>query len=274
MSTVTIGCPIRNRAWILKEYLEGITKQNYDRKLINLLFLVNDSKDSSLRILEKFKKENDSQYAGIDIQVKNLGAVEDERTPGTRDSIYHSLTEIRNSLLDMIPDTDYFFSVDSDILIPENALNILVNSKKDIVAGVIRNDYLVNPSAVYPWVRTNLMIKSEKDGRIVHYFGYPLNSLFEVEVTGAIYLLSKEVYKSVRYGYDVQGEDIYFCREAKKRGFKIWANSALHAEHVMIRYQDICNSCTKSCKEVLVKDNKVSKVKKYCPNRIERAENI
>lgn len=239
---------------------------DYPKDRLKFTFLVNDSRDKSINILKKFKADNEQDYIAIDIHEINIGSVVDARNGATRDKIYRSLAEVRNQLISRVSDTDYFFSVDSDILVGKGSLRLLVESQKDIVAGVVRNDYLVNSQAKYPWVRTNLLIKN-KDGKLTHYLGYPLNSLFQVDVTGAIYLMTRDVYENIRYGYHEQGEDIYFCYEAASRGYEIWANTNVTPEHVMAVYQDICVDCDKKCKEYRVKDNKIKPVLKWCPKK-------
>jgi GT2 family glycosyltransferase len=263
---ITIGAPVRNRAWILRHYLDHLVSLDYPKDKIRFLFILNDSTDRSDEVLRDFKQEYKELYAGIEISVYNQHAPEDERT-WRREKIYHTLANVRNKLLEQI-ETPYFFSVDTDILVPPNALKVLVESNKDIVAGVIRNDYIIQPDAEYPNQLTNLLIM--KNGTIRHYMKYPLNDLFQVDVTGAIYLLKKEVCEQVRYGFDPQGEDVYFCLQAKEKGFEIWANSNVYAQHVMIVYQKECSDCGRPCKAIYIQDNKIYPKLKKCPHKISK----
>ena len=65
---ITIGSLIRNREWILPLFLEHILKIDYDKKLITLHFIINNSIDQSQHILEQFKSEHDSSYRIIKIE--------------------------------------------------------------------------------------------------------------------------------------------------------------------------------------------------------------
>jgi glycosyltransferase involved in cell wall biosynthesis len=269
LPSITIGAPVRNRDWILPYYLDHLRKQNYPQDHIRFIFIVNDSMDKSLQILQGFAKKWQYEYESIDIIVKNMRAPEDERTH-RRLQIYRTLAELRNDLLSRV-ETDYLFSIDSDILAPPETLMTLVESNKEIVAGVIRNDYIMQPNATYPNIRTNLLLK-QPNGSFDHYFGYPQNALFEVDVTGAIYLLSRKVCETVRYGYDPQGEDIYFCMRAKEAGFSIWANSNIFAQHVMVITQNICRDCLLPCKAPYIEDNKRHPELLRCPKKITKRE--
>ncbi len=267
LPTVTIGCPVRDREWILPAYLESLKKLDYPSDKISFIFILNDSKDFSKSILMDFKKENEKYYNKIDIYTENKNAIKDKRVQATRRKIFKSLAELRNSLLEKI-ETDYFFSIDCDILVFPDTLKLLISNQKDIVAAVISNDSIQNPNAVYPNIRTNLLV--EKEGRMVHYYNYPLESLFQVDCTGAIYLMTKEVCQKVRYDYDDDGEDIPFCINAKKEGFEIWADSRIHANHIMMVIQEECRDCRRSCIAPKYKDNEKYPTILTCPKKLPR----
>jgi GT2 family glycosyltransferase len=59
--------------------------------------------------------------------------------------------------------------------------------------------------------------------------------LFESDLTGAIYLISKEVYKNpnIKYGYTQYGEDLYWCITAKQQGYKLYTDITLYQQHIM-----------------------------------------
>lgn len=224
--TVVVGCPVRDRAWILPYYLEHISKLDYDTRRLIPCFVVNDSSDRTEEILRKWAYENSSRYSKVIIEVFNQGQIPDRRTQEVRNRIYHSLANVRNKFLEIACNNgaDYVFSIDSDILVPPNALKDLLKHNKDIIAAQIWND----ASKRYP----NILI--DQNGVIRHYFNFPKNQLFRCDVTGAVYLISRKVVVSgVKYGYHHQGEDIAFCKDAKAKGFEIYADSNIYCEHIM-----------------------------------------
>lgn len=53
-------------------------------------------------------------------------------------------------------------------------------------------------------------------------------------MTGAAYLISRRVFDAgVRYKFHHQGEDPGFCADAQSKGFKLYCDFFLHADHVM-----------------------------------------
>jgi GT2 family glycosyltransferase len=227
---VMIGCPIRNREWILSQYLEHLYNLDYSKENIILCFIVNDSKDKSEEILLKWIKEHEAEYRWIYFSKIDLGQVEDQRTHDVRSKIYTTLSQLRNQLLAdaLASNCEYFYSIDSDILVPPDSLNKLIECKKDIIAAQIWND----STKTFP----NIMVNT--NGVIRHYLSFPRNEVFRCDVTGAVYLISRRVLEAgVKYGYHHQGEDIAFCQEAKSKGFEIWANSSVQPKHIMSREQ-------------------------------------
>jgi len=227
---ILIGCPVRNREWILNDYLESIKKLNFPKKNISLCFIVNDSTDNSERILRIFQNNNIKKYDNILILTKNLNTPVDNRSGTVRNILYGSLANLRNHLLDVakILNVDYLFSIDSDILVSSNSLVDLLECNKDIISMQIWND----ERKIFP----NILIKnpdSTKKAEFVHYKKFPTNSIFECDATGACYLLSKNVFENVKYSWHVQGEDMAFCKDAKDLNYEIWCNPLIKCEHYL-----------------------------------------
>ncbi|MFD1358955.1 methyltransferase domain-containing protein [Fictibacillus halophilus] len=202
---IFIGAPVRNRAWILPRYIEGLLKQKVN---FETCFIVNDSVDNTEQIL----KEN-----GFDVYRYNL-----DSNYGERRGEYSkkNLALLRNVLLDefLKSDCDYLFSVDTDIILPEGSLQQLINHDKDIVSMIIKNSPVL--------MAHNIFV----DGK--HIEEVP-EGLISVDMTGAVYLIKRSVIEAgVRYGMDVLGEDIPFCRTAKQLGFEIFCDTRLKPIHV------------------------------------------
>ena len=225
---VMIGAPVRDRAWILPRYLDAIYKLDYPRKNISLCFILNDSTDDSKDILFKFMDDHNTEYASISIEEINFGTPKDIRYNRCSEGIYTSLASLRNELLDSLNDEDYFFSIDSDIIVPAGALKRLINDKRDIVAGVILNSNL--------WCLdncTNVMLGTDGDWNHLTESNISPARLEECFITGAVYLISQKVVKDkkVRYGSDKNGEDIVLCENARKAGYTLWFDSGVICAH-------------------------------------------
>ncbi len=225
---VLIGAPVHQRAWILPHYLDRLRGLDYPRGLISWAFVVNDSTDGSLEVLLDFFDRHGAEYRRVDIVTRNFGYPEDVRSNRHRDRIYYRLIQTRNHLLERLSDEDYLLSVDTDILVEPHMLKAFLANQKDICSALVYND----PNHKFP----NVM-KMGRRGQIVHYRDFPQNTLFRAAVTGAVYLMTADVAREIRYGYHRQGEDVAFCLNASSRGFGIWCDSRLQPRHVMYREQ-------------------------------------
>src|ERR1051326_936607 len=163
MKTLTIASLIRNRDWILPFFLENLTNLDYDKKSIDLLFIVNDSTDNSLSILQNFKEKN-QEYNKIQIKIYDRNIPSDERKFAVRNNyIYRHLALLRNYAMSLA-NTDKFLFIDSDILVPENLVKNLLSHDKEVISGLIWNGYDLYPKE--PWKYPNIMkIKSSLNGK-------------------------------------------------------------------------------------------------------------
>lgn len=222
---VMIGCPVRNRAWILPRYLEALDNMDYPHHHREYCFIVNNSTDGTEAILRGFALNSPAQ---VKITVVNF-----EDAGGTRRGEYRlkNLAYLRNLLLNefMLSDCTYLFSVDSDILVPPPALSSLISHKTDIVSALVPNGHLLGDENIY-----NILSRDQK-GNYIHIKDFPRDKIFAVDITGAAYLINKRVIKEggVRYSAAGGAEDIGFCERAKSLGFKIYCDPRIKCEHVM-----------------------------------------
>jgi len=247
LRTITIGCPISNREYLIDRYLEAIYNLDYPKDKIKLYFLINNCQDGTDSTLRRFKSIHDKEYLEIKLEKYKLPAFKDKRLDTYRNETYRRLTLLRNHILENL-DTDYFLSVDSDIILVPNTLKKLLKSKKDIIACLINNDSILQPYREYPHIRTNVLINNRYNS-ISHFYEFPLNSIVECDYTGAVYLISKNAYTKCRYDFHEFGEDIPFCLSAKENGFKLYVDTSLFQDHIMCEYQQYCidNCCQNPC---------------------------
>jgi hypothetical protein len=135
---------------------------------------------------------------------------------------------------------DYLFFIDSDCVLPENALKTLVNHNKDIVAGMYFQKSIPHAPVIY---------KENSRGTYDNFLDYPVNKLIEVDGIGmGICLIKTSVLKNIERPFDVlgatkdhpciNGEDLAFCKRAKAKGYKIFVDTSLQAKHQTVRYID------------------------------------
>ena len=134
---------------------------------------------------------------------------------------------------------DYLIMIDSDIVPPPNYLS-LIDFQKDIISGVC---FAFTKNQIFPLVLKRDK-KKPKGSKFVPYVSVkPKNwkGLLEVDAvgTGAI-VLSRKVVEDIPYPfkniYDKTGEkqiglDLNFCREAKKKGYKVFCHTDYVCSH-------------------------------------------
>jgi cellulose synthase/poly-beta-1,6-N-acetylglucosamine synthase-like glycosyltransferase len=162
--TVTIASPIRDRENYLPTYLECILKQTYPKKLTNLFFVTNNIKDNSIQILKQFKKEHENKFNLIRLDNYNNENIphdgEHRLLRAKTKKIYLFLAELRNYICQKV-NTDYLFSVDSDIMLLPDTLEKLINSKKNCISALVCNGHVFSKQQpdknIDPYKFTNIM---------------------------------------------------------------------------------------------------------------------
>jgi hypothetical protein len=228
MKNILIGCPVRNREWILPDYLKALENLDYPKENLAFHFILNDSTDKSKEILLNWKYETMKDgYRYVRITELNFDYPPDwgeTRITTNGSSItrfnkgYKALSVLRNLLLDLAwldIKSDYLFSIDSDIIVKPDILSNLLLAEKHIIAGLVKNDssnYNFTPKGITP------------------------KGVREVDIAGAIILISRKVIdnKRIRYSPGKTGEDEGFCFSAKAQGFKSYILSDLQ-NHIMKR---------------------------------------
>lgn len=220
---ILIACPIRNRAWILLDYLQGLYNLDYPKDKIAFHFILNDSSDKSKEILQDWKEVVEKEYRYVHISEVNFGYPPDwgeDRKNNKLNRVsktYKTLSVLRNLILDsawLDMKADYLFSVDSDILVNPDVLNKLIETEKDIVAALVRNG-----KNAYNFLPRIPCIPDR---------------IFEVDTIGAVILIARKVFenKKIRYSVERTGEDEGFCLTAKRQGFNSYVLPELQ-RHIM-----------------------------------------
>lgn len=149
----------------------------------------------------------------------------------------YQIDQIRNLIAEWGKRYDYLFCVDSDIVLPPDALAKLIAANKDVVSGL----YIQRK----PGHHILEIYESTHDGKITNIPWNKLKGRGLVEVAGCGFgcvLVKGEVLRKMPYPHFVYksaldhaftfSEDVYFCQEARKHGFTIWADSTLLCKHM------------------------------------------
>jgi len=219
---IMIGCPIQGREYVIDRYLTSLYNLEFDKSVLHVVFLVNGPDiEETLKKIWRFKSKFGHEYHKFDVKILKHDYA--DRRSGDRQ--YATIAEIRNKWLELRNDEDeYVFSIDSDVLVPPHALIQLLSHNKLIISASVKN-YECEFFSVY-----NYRGPIENGLEVLE----PTGGLIEVGMTGACYLIHKDVLnRGVNYGFHEKGEDIYFCEKARKMGFQIFADTGLITEHIM-----------------------------------------
>lgn len=221
---VMIGCPVRNRAWVLPQYLAALVALDYPPARLEFCFVVNDCVDATPRILQDFSRDSGLRVQHINM---DLGAGQ-----GYRRGEYSlaRLARLRNTLLEafLASGCDCLFSVDSDILPPAGALRSLVEDRCQVVSALVCNGHQVGDASLYN------VLRERSPGHYVYLQDFPRDRLFPVDCTGAAMLIRRQVVeRGARYSAVNGSEDIGFCESVRQQGLVIFCDGRVECLHLM-----------------------------------------
>lgn len=221
---VLIGCPTcKDYRYILGSYLKAVSQIDYPEK--ELLLIDNSEDDEYLEFLTK-------------IGVK---AVKAEH----RKNVSQMLSESRNLLREYAIKNgfDYLLSLEQDVIPKSSIINDLLKNKKDIVSAFYTvttqlkiKDKIGNEKTV----EIDLPMAYFSDGRdrIRQANASEILSKGLVEIGAAglgCMLISRKAFEDISFRYE-EGkpafDDIFFCSDARKKGFKVFVDSSVVVEHM------------------------------------------
>lgn len=173
--------------------------------------------------------------------------------------VHHTLIHnARNQIVMSAIDAkcDYLFFIDSDCVLPPDALKRLVAHDKDIVSGMYFGKVQPWPPVVYE--KTN-------EGLYRHVREYPKDTLIEVDGMGmGCCLIKVDVLKNFVFDKELKyedghseiaresfafeplpspdskhyamGEDLAFCKRCQDLGYKLYVDTGLQCDHQTVRY--------------------------------------
>ncbi len=231
---IAISSIIKNRQWVIQDFLDKIIEIEYNKKDIYLIFIDDFSIDNSLDILYEFKDAYKEEYAEIIILQSDrfFDNNINSRVLKDRNKLYEHLSYLRNKVIDVCKylNVDYQFSIDSDILVSKDILNHLLSFNKDYIATIIINDNHLLPKFDYVNLK-NRYINASLDliSVPIHFKNYELNKLYKVAMSGACYLISKNIFK-YQFENHKFGEDSGYCLNIQEDKY---LETTIKAIHVM-----------------------------------------
>jgi FkbM family methyltransferase len=167
----------------------------------------------------------------------------------------YQIDQIRNLIAHWAKQYDYLFSVDSDIVLPNDSLIKMLNADKDIVSGLyiqrIPNTHTLEIYKPMPNGGCTNMPIQEIQGR----------GLVKIAACGmGCALIKSDVFRKMPYPQfyyksaldhkNTVSEDVYFCMKASELGFEIWADETIRCDHVGQTHYRVQNAPVEPAQEL------------------------
>jgi hypothetical protein len=227
MPDILIAAPVKDRAWIIPEWYDHLISQEVEAD-IYFAALYSPSEDNTRELLlERDVKVIEDSEPGRPVREINS-----HMWGHQTDFAY--MARLRNELITYASDAgfDYFFSVDTDILMPEGSLQKMISfDKPGILAPALKMG--VAPVGQPPiW---NIMQWVDKDRADYASHVRMPNTDGTADVIMAALLFDRSSL-DCRWQTHPQGEDIGLCMDAQRRQVGRYWLGDLVCEHVMIKY--------------------------------------
>jgi len=212
MVRILIGVPThKGHKHCLDEFLDALKGSI----TADVLFVVNYGEDA---------------YATY-LRSKGLHAVEN---PNKTEERFQNILSHRNYLRDyaLEHNYDYLFFVDSDVILPPNALDTLLAEKKNIVSGAYLSSFTLGEQPVIAPV----LFKDKGNGEAQLYTYesmYPAR-VIQIGAGGlGCCLIAKKVLQDVTFRLmpSGKGEDIAFFLDARSKGYSAYAHTGIRCTH-------------------------------------------
>ena len=226
MKRILITAPLRQETDIFLEYQKGLDALEVpEGYAVSRFFVVNDCREvipfienaewTETETGEAYEKTGNDHLWTLDLMRKMSG--------------------LRNMTIRKMLDGgyDYWFSVDTDIVLDPRTLKTLIEADKDIVSEIF---WTKAPSGFY-WCNAWM---ADQSAGMPEDWKKP--GLYRCGMTGALTLVKRRVFEA---GVDytqipnirtaLRGEDRHFCVRASCAGFEMWIDSHCPATHLYTR---------------------------------------
>ena len=221
---VLITAPLKQERKIFKEYQDGLDRLIIpDGVTVDRFFVVNDC--------ERVKPDIRGDY--ITINTGDIYTKMDDDHVWTAENL-DKMPILRNATIKRALDGgyDYWFSVDTDLVLQPETLQTLLEAEKDIVSEIF---WTRAPTGQW-WCNAWMFDQYNADGR---FDEWRKAGLYKVGMTGACTLVNTNVFKK---GVDYSpipnirkafwGEDRHFCVRAACAGAEMWIDTHFPATHL------------------------------------------
>ena len=219
--TVLLAILAKDKAHVLKRYLNCIDNLDYNKKLITVYVNTNNNQDETATMLAAWVKENRGKYNKIIFKNYQLENIEQRNPHDWTPARFKVLAQIREASLKKAKQykCDYYFVVDCDNFIEPCTLKDMIAKNKPIIAPMLK------PIPVPGDVYSNFFWDITENGyykKADPYFDFldrKFTGTVKVPVVHCTYLIDAKVIDKLGY---IDGspdyEFVIFSRIARKSG--------------------------------------------------------
>ena len=220
---LVIGCPLRGREWMIKPWFEAVVA-SATKTDINFCFaFVIDEGDGIAPLVREYCYHYELPAYYVEFP-PYMGPQQGVEHHWNVEKIQY-MVDLRNQLLALVRNInpDFFFSLDSDIILKENVIGDLLEacSLYDAVGGKV---YLAKQARLPSYgnlIRENLnMLRPDVD------------TLIPVDIIMAAKMMTKPAYM-VDYKFEPRGEDLGWSANVKDAGLKLGFDGRTVSKHIM-----------------------------------------
>lgn len=147
---------------------------------------------------------------------------------------FYPLAEIRNRILDFIKTRkyDYWWSYDTDILVPDTCLKTLIEDLQSPDVDIVAPWVALVPTGEIPNCAHRRQNSDQFWRRKPYSQYYPKGSLYPMDTVFAIFAAKPWIYETFRYGWHQGGEDYYWGNQVIDGGVKSWMEGRVVCDHI------------------------------------------
>lgn len=132
---------------------------------------------------------------------------------------------------------DYIFFVDDDMICPRDLFERLYKHQKDIVAALAFTRFAPHRPVLYLIEEGYDQVAKKNYYTSKSYFNYPKDTLVQCDAVGfGAVLIKVDVFNKLQQPWFTpgtgRGEDIQFCYDAGKAGYKVYMDTATKLGHL------------------------------------------
>lgn len=205
---------------------DGAPTDAYDNRLVMATHL------GTLQVLSKY---GDHEYSGATYDYPKGHVF--EFSQATVGNVLTPIARERIAELAVEDGFDYLFFIDDDMIAPPDLFERLYKHQKDIVGALAFTRYGPHKPVIYVLEEGYDPVAKKDYYTSKAYLNYPKDTLVECDAVGfGAVLINCNVFKKLARPWFTpatgKGEDIQFCFDAKKAGFKVFMDTATKLGHL------------------------------------------